>query len=44
MLEEQIKSFQKICEEETKESLNEADVICQGTKLVNLVKIIRKKN
>jgi hypothetical protein len=40
----QIKRFQKICEEETEESLSKADAIRQGSKLVNLVKIIRKKN
>jgi len=39
----QIKRFQKICEEETEENLSNADAIHQGTKLVNLVKITRKK-
>jgi hypothetical protein len=44
MLEKQIKSFQKIFEEETEERIGEADAICQGTHLLNLVKTTLEVN
>ena len=42
--EEQIQEFQKIYEEEFGESISKAEAIRQGTQLVNLIKIIIKKD
>lgn len=42
--EEQIKKFQKIYEEEFGKSISKAEAIRQGIQLVNIIKIIIKKD
>jgi hypothetical protein len=44
MFKEEQKSFQNIFEEETGKRISEANTVCQGTHLLNLVKITLELN